>query len=71
MAIEKENNEDGVIFETTTPTEEVSKSVQSLNLLKSFMGEEVYDSRRALEALDIVMYLLGMNIENLKIIQSR
>lgn len=59
MAIEKENNEDGVIVETTTPTEEVSKSVQSLNLLKSFMGEEVYDSRRALEALDIIMYLLG------------
>lgn len=59
MAIEKENNEDGVIVETTTPVEEVSKSVQSLDLLKSFMGEEVYDSRRALEALDIVMYLLG------------
>lgn len=59
MATEKDNNEDGAIVKTTIPIEEVSKSVQSLDLLKSFMGEEVYDSRRALEALDIVMYLLG------------
>lgn len=58
-----ENMEDEIkpdeIVETTTIEETTTKSNGSLDLLKSFMGEEVYDSRRALEALDIVMYLLG------------
>ena len=47
------------IVETTINEEITTKSNESLDLLKSFMREEVYDSRRALEALDIVMYLLG------------
>jgi len=41
---------------------EVTKSDEALNLIKGFMGEEVWDSSMALEALSNIMNLLGYEL---------
>ena len=43
----------------TNPVEEVNKADNNLDILKGFMGEEIWDVSTALSALDAVMYLLS------------
>lgn len=48
----------GESMEDEIKSEVVEKSNEPLDILKGFMGEEVYDSRMALEALSAIMNLL-------------